>query len=132
MKAEDDLDLIHNVYLQCETAAPFNNVKVHVFDPADGSHLFLPRTGADDEGAAALARALGRDSELLVWVLMTRRPEAVEAFGEDGLDQVDVDDLPCDGQHAQTLRQAARLMHEGMLTPAEEVRSNLSDNILSC
>ena len=114
MKAEDDLDLIHNVYLQCETAAPFNNVKVHVFNPADGSSLFLPRTGADDEGAAALARALGRDSELLVWVHMTRRPEAVEAFGEDGLDQVDVDDLPCDGRHAQTLRQAARLMHEGM------------------
>ena len=63
LKAEDDTDLIHNVYLQCVTAVPFNNVKVHVFNPADGSSLFLPRTGADDEGAAALARALGRDTD---------------------------------------------------------------------
>ena len=31
---------------------------------------------------AALARAIGRDSELLVWVLVDRRPEAVEAFGD--------------------------------------------------
>ena len=66
-----------------------------------------------------LARALGKDSDLMVWVLADRRPDAVEAVGEDGLDEIDADALPCDGQHASTLCQAARLMCSGMHTPAE-------------
>ena len=52
------------------------------------------------------------------WVLADRRPDVVEAVGEDGLGQVDADALPCDGQHAPTLCQAARLMCSGMHTPA--------------
>ena len=88
------------MYLQCETAVPFNNIRVHVFNPADGNSHFLPRTGADDEASAVLARALDSDSDLLVWVLVDRRPEAVEAQGEDGLELVDADSMPCTGRHA--------------------------------
>ena len=72
MKAGSEPDLVNSVYLQCETAVPFNNIRVHVFNPADGNSHFLPRTGADDEASAVLARALGRDSDLLVWVLVDR------------------------------------------------------------
>ena len=59
---------------------------------------------------------LGKDSDLMVWVLADRRPDAVEAVGEDGLDKIDADALPCDSQHASTLCQAARLMCSGMHT----------------
>ena len=35
--------------------------------------------------------------------------------------------MPCNRHHASALRRAASLMHSGMLTPAEEVRSQMSD-----
>ena len=96
---------------------------------ADGSSHFLPRTGAEGESSAVLARALGKDSDLMVWVLADRRPDAVEAVGEDGLDKIDADALPCDSQHAPTLCQAARLMCSGMHTPAGEVHSQMNDHL---
>ena len=61
LKAGSEPDLVNDVYLQCETAVPFNNIRVHVFNPADGNSHFLPRTGADDEASAVLARALGME-----------------------------------------------------------------------
>ena len=103
LKAGSEPDLVNDVYLQCETAVPFNNIRVHVFNPADGNSHFLPRTGADDEASAVLARALDSDSDLLVWVLVDRRPEAVGALGEDGLDLVDADSMPCNG-HSRASR----------------------------
>ena len=127
LKAGSEPDLVNNVYLQCETAVPFNNIRVHVFDPADGSSHFLPRTGAADDARAVLSRALDTASDLLIWALVDRRPEAVEAHGEGGLDLVDEDSMPCNRHHASALRRAASLMHSGMLTPAEEVRSQMSD-----
>ena len=129
LKAETDRPLVDSVYLQCETVVPFTHIRVHVFNPADGSSHFLPRIGAEEESSAVLARALGKDSDLMVWVLADRRPDAVEAVGEDGLDKIDADALPCDSQHASTLCQAARLMCSGMHTPAGEVHSQMNDHL---
>ena len=45
LKAETDRPLVDSVYLQCETVVPFTHIRVHVFNPADGSSHFLPRKG---------------------------------------------------------------------------------------
>ena len=52
LKAETDRPLVDSVYLQCETVVPFTRIRVHVFNPADGSSHFLPRTGAEEESSA--------------------------------------------------------------------------------
>ena len=43
LKAETDRPLVDSVYLQCETVVPFTHIRVHVFNPADGSMVLHRR-----------------------------------------------------------------------------------------